>query len=81
MGIAGQLFVKDTFSNAVITEKWERLLNEVLSSAVPNYATPAISGKYPLHRLRVANSRLRWPRLHAGLSFVDRVRGVFLKRC
>ena len=38
MGIAGQRFVKDTFSYPVITEKWERLLNEVLSSAVPNYA-------------------------------------------
>ena len=80
MGIAGQRFVEDTFSYAVICEKWERLFNEVLSSAVPNYTSPAISGMYPLHRLRVANSRLRWPRLHAALSFVDRVRGVFLKR-
>ena len=80
MGVAGQRVVKDTFSYAVVCEKWERLLNEVLSSAVPNYASPAISGRYPLHRLRVANSRLRWPRLHAALGFVDRVRGVFLKR-
>lgn len=80
MGIAGQRFVKDTFSYAVTCEKWERLLNEVSSSAVPNYVSPPISGRYPLHRLRVANSRLRWPRLHALVSFVDRVRGVFLKR-
>jgi glycosyltransferase involved in cell wall biosynthesis len=80
MGVAGQRFVKDTFSHAVICEKWEHLLNEVLSSAVPNYASPSISGRYPLHRLRVANNRLRWPRLHAFVSFVDRVRGVFLKR-
>jgi len=80
MGVAGQRFVGDTFSYAVTCEKWQRLLNEVLSSAVPNYASPGISGRYPLHRLRVANSRLRWPRLHAVLSFVDRVRGVFLKR-
>ena len=80
MGVAGQRFVGDTFSYSVICEKWQRLLNEVLSSAVPNYASPGIIGRYPLHRLRVANSRLRWPRLHAVLSFVDRVRGVFLKR-
>ena len=80
MGVAGQRFVEDTFSYATICEEWRRLLNDVLSSAAPNYASPSIRGRYPLHRLRVANSRLRSPRLHAFVSFVDRVRGVFLKR-
>jgi glycosyltransferase involved in cell wall biosynthesis len=80
MGVAGQRFVKDTFSYAVIIEKWERLWNEVLGSAVPSYSIPPIIGRYPLRKLRSVNSRLHSPRLHALVSFVDRVRGVFLKR-
>src|ERR1700722_12172157 len=80
MGVAGQRFVKDTFSYAVIIERWERLWNEVLGSAVPSYSIPPIIGRYPLRKLRSVNSRLHSPRLHALVSFVDRVRGVFLKR-
>jgi len=80
MGVAGQRFVKDTFSYAVVCEQWARLWNDVLASAVPNYSILSITGRYPLRRLRAVNSRLHSPRLHALVSFVDRVRGVFLKR-
>ncbi len=80
MGLAGQRFAEDSFSYAAICEQWARLLDEVLSSAAPDYAVPLLAGRYPLRRLRSANRRLRSTRLHAFVSFVDRVRGVFLKR-
>jgi len=80
MGIAGQRFVSDRFSYAVVCEEWARLFNEVLSSAVPNYSISTFTGRYPLRKLRAANSHLHSSRLHALVSFVDRVRGVFLKR-
>lgn len=80
MGSAGQRFVKDIFSYTVVCEQWEHLLNDVLSSTVPSYVSPPISGRYPLQKLRAMNSRIHSPRLHAVISFVDRVRGVFLKR-
>jgi len=80
MGVAGQSFVRDSFSYAGVCEHWERLLNDVLSRTAPTYVSPSISGRYPLRKLRAVNSRVHSPRLHAVLSFVDRVRGVFLKR-
>jgi glycosyltransferase involved in cell wall biosynthesis len=80
MGTAGRRFVRDQFSYEVVCEQWARLLDEVLSSAAPRYFIPAITGSYPLRGLRVANNRLHSPRVHALLSLVDRVRGVFLKR-
>jgi hypothetical protein len=80
MGVAGQRFVRDNFSHAAVCEQWARLLDEVISSAVPSTVTPLLVGRYPLRSLRTANRRLRSPRLHAFVSFVDRVRGVFLKR-
>jgi hypothetical protein len=80
MGAAGQRFVKDSFSYAAICEQWAQLCNEVFSLAAPNYSMATITGKYPLPRLRTASSRLHSPRLHAFVSFFDRVRGVFLKR-
>lgn len=80
MGVAGQRFVQDSFSYAAICEQWARLLDEVLCSVVPNYATPFLVGRYPLRRLRTVNRRLRSTQVHALVSFVDRVRGVFLKR-
>ena len=80
MGAAGQQFVQDRFSHVAVCELWVRLLDEVLSSTVPDYAIPSIKGRYPLRKLRAVNRRLHSPRLHAAVSFVDRVRGVFLKR-
>ena len=80
MGVAGQRFVRDNFSHAAVCEQWVRLVDEVISSAVPSGTTPFLVGRYPLRSLRTANRRLRSPRLHAFVSFVDRVRGVFLKR-
>jgi glycosyltransferase involved in cell wall biosynthesis len=80
MGVAGQRFVSDRFSYAVVCEEWVQLFNEVPSSTVPNYSISSFTGTYPLRKLRAANSRLHSPRLHALVSFVDRVRGVFLKR-
>ena len=80
MGVAGRRFVEEKFSYAIVCEQWARLYDEVLSSAAPKYSIPPITGMYPLRRLRVANCRLHWPRVHALLSFFDRVRGVFLKR-
>ena len=80
MGIAGQRFVSDCFSYEVVCEEWARLFREVLSLAVPNYSMLDFTGRYPLRKLRAANSRLHSPQLHALVSFVDRVRGVFLKR-
>jgi glycosyltransferase involved in cell wall biosynthesis len=80
MGAAGQQFVSNTFSHDIICKQWEHLWNEVLSSSVPKVSTPCIRGKYPLRKIRVANHRLHSSRLHAVLHFVDRVRGVFLKR-
>jgi glycosyltransferase involved in cell wall biosynthesis len=80
MGVAGQRFVENSFSHGPICDQWMRLWEEVLTSAVPHYSIPPITGRYPLRRLRAANSRLHSEQLHAFLSFVDRVRGVFLKR-
>jgi glycosyltransferase involved in cell wall biosynthesis len=80
MGIAGERFARDRFSYAVVCEQWARLFDEVQCSAVPNYSIPTLSGTYPLGKLRAMNSRLRSRRLYAAVSFVDRVRGVFLKR-
>ena len=80
MGVAGQRFVQDSFSHAVVCEQWTRLVDEVVCSAAPDYATPLLVGRYPLRSLRTVNRRLRSTRLHAFVSFVDRVRGVFLKR-
>lgn len=80
MGAAGQRFVTDSFSYEVVCEQWKRLFNDVFSSTVPNYSILNFNGRYPLRRLRVVNSRLHSPRLHALVSFVDRVRGVYLKR-
>jgi glycosyltransferase involved in cell wall biosynthesis len=80
MGIAGQRFVQDTFSYSNVCDQWVRLFEEVQSSATSNYSSPLISGRYPLLKLRRLNRRIRSHRLHAVVSFVDRVRGVFLKR-
>lgn len=80
MGAAGRRFVEDKFSYGSICNQWVRLWDEVVSSSVPNYSIPPIIGRYPLRRLRTVNNRLHLPRLHALVSFVDRVRGVFLKR-
>ena len=79
MGVAGRRFVEEKFSFATVCDQWARLCDEVLSSAAPSYSIPPITGIYPLRSLRVANSRLHWPKLHALVSFFDRVRGVFLK--
>ena len=80
MGSAGRRFVRDSFSYDSVCEQWKRLFSEVISSSAPNYSISTLTGKYPLHRLRTANSRIHSPQLHALVSFVDRVRGVFLKR-
>jgi glycosyltransferase involved in cell wall biosynthesis len=79
MGAAGRRFAKDSFSYAVACEQWAQLLQEVLCSAVPKYSVPSISGRYPLRTLRTVNNRVHSSRLYAAVSFVDRVRGVFLK--
>ena len=80
LGAAGERFVRDNFSYGVVCQPWVRLLDEVLCSAAPRYAIPSVTGKYPLQRLRTANRRMPSPRLHAVVSFVDRVRGVLLQR-
>jgi glycosyltransferase involved in cell wall biosynthesis len=80
MGAAGQRFVTDSFSYEVVCEQWKRLFNEVFSSAAPSYSASALAGRYPLRRLRSANSRVHSPQLQALVGFVDRVRGIFLKR-
>jgi glycosyltransferase involved in cell wall biosynthesis len=80
MGTAGQRFVRDSFSYDSVCEQWKRLFNEVFSSTAPSYSISTLTGRYPLRRLRAANSRIHSPQLHALVSFVDRVRGVFLKR-
>jgi len=80
MGAAGQRFVQESFSYEVVCEQWKRLFGEVFSSAAPTYSISTFTGRYPLRRLRAANGRLHSSRLHAFVSFVDRVRGVFLKR-
>jgi glycosyltransferase involved in cell wall biosynthesis len=80
MGVAGQRFVQDSFSHAVVCEQWTRLLDDVIGSVAPKYETPSPVGRYPLRSLRTVNRRLHSTRLHAFVSFVDRVRGVFLKR-
>ena len=80
MGAAGHRFVRESFSYEVVCEQWKRLFNEVFSSTAPSYSISALTGRYPLRRLRAANSRIHSPQLHALVSFVDRVRGVFLKR-
>ncbi len=81
MGVAGQRFVQDSFSHAVVCEQWTRLMDEVIvfgCSLIMQPRSPV--GRYPLRSLRTVNRRLRSTRLHAFVSFVDRVRGVFLKR-
>jgi len=80
MGAAGQRFVRDSFSYDSVCEQWKRLFNEVFSSTVPSYSISPLAGRYPLHKFRAANGHIRSPQLHALVSFVDRVRGVFLKR-
>lgn len=80
MGVAGQRFVSESFSYEVVCEQWKQLFNEVISSAAPNYSISTLAGRYPLRRLRAANSRVHLSHLHTLVSFVDRVRGVFLKR-
>jgi glycosyltransferase involved in cell wall biosynthesis len=80
MGLAGRRFVGEHFSYKMVCEQWARLFNAVGSRAVPNYSIATLTGRYPLHELRSANNHLHSGRLHALVSFVDRVRGVFLKR-
>jgi glycosyltransferase involved in cell wall biosynthesis len=80
MGAAGYRFVRDSFSFDVVCEQWKRLFNEVFSSTAPSYSISSLAGTYPLQRLRAANSRIHSQQLHALVSLVDRVRGVFLKR-
>jgi len=80
MGAAGHRFVHDNFSYEVVCEQWKRLFNEVFSSTAPIYSISTLTGRYPLRRLRAANCRIHSPQLHTLVSFVDRVRGVFLKR-
>ena len=80
MGVAGQRFVSESFSYEVVCEQWKLLFDEVSSSTPPKYSISTVTGRYPLCKLRAANGRLHSPQLHALVSFVDRVRGVFLKR-
>jgi glycosyltransferase involved in cell wall biosynthesis len=80
IGAAGQRFVRDSFSYDSVCEQWKSLFGEVISSAAPSYSISTLSGRYPLQRLRAANSHLHSLQVHALVSFVDRVRGVFLKR-
>ena len=79
MGAAGRQFVRDSFSYESVCEQWRNLLGEVISSAAPSYSVSSLAGRYPLQRIRAANSHLHSPQLHALVSLVDRVRGVFLK--
>jgi len=80
MGLAGRRFVSEHFSYETVCEQWARLFNDVGSQAVPNYSISTLTGRYPLHEIRSANNRVHSRQLHAFVSFVDRVRGIFLKR-
>jgi len=81
MGVAGQRFVKRPFSlMRLFVRSGLHLFNEVLSSTVPNYSISSLT----VHILCVSCGlrTVVYIRrgLHALVSFVDRVRGVFLKR-
>lgn len=80
MGAAGRRFVRESFCYEVVCEHWKRLFNDVFSLTAPSYSISTLTGRYPLRGLRAANTRIHSKRLHALISFIDRVRGVFLKR-
>jgi glycosyltransferase involved in cell wall biosynthesis len=80
MGAAGRKFVSRNFSHEAACVGWGSVINEVLGSQISHQPRAVIAGRYPLLKVRIANNDFKWRQLDSAINFVDRLRGIFLKK-